>query len=63
MFFLLLFIQFAHTIRQLLEKGNLLVKLLKFKIKEVSAHLLNTLTSTISELNSFNTQFQLRFDD
>ena len=57
------FIQFAHTIRQLLEKGNLLVKLLKLKIKEVSANLLNTLTSTISDHNSFNTQFQLRFDD
>ena len=57
------FIQFAHTIRQLLEKENLLVKLLNFKIKEVSAHLLNTLTSTISALNSFNTNFQLRFDD
>ncbi len=57
------FIQFAHTIRQLLEKGNLLVKILKLKIKEVSAHLLNTLTSTISDLNSSNTNFQLRFDD
>ncbi|MCI6266974.1 MAG: transposase, partial [Erysipelotrichaceae bacterium] len=40
------FIQFAHTIRQLLEKGNSLTKLLKLKIKEVSSFLLNGLTST-----------------
>lgn len=57
------FIQFAHTIRQLLEQGNLLTKSLKFKIKEVSHILLNTLTSTISDLNNLETKFQLRFDD
>lgn len=34
------FIQYAHTIRQLLEQGNLLTKSLKLKIKEVSQHLL-----------------------
>lgn len=39
------FIQFAHTIRQLLEQGNLLAKSLKLKIKEVSQLILNTLTS------------------
>ena len=39
------FIQFAHTIRQLLEQGNLLTKSLKLKIKEVSRFLLDTLTS------------------
>ena len=57
------FIQFAHTIRQLLEQGNLLTKSLKLKIKEVSHFLLNTLTSTISDLNNIETNFQLRFDD
>lgn len=30
------FIQFVHTIRQLLEQGNILTKSLKLKIKEVS---------------------------
>lgn len=57
------FIQFAHTIRQLLEQGNLLTKSLKLKIKEVSRFLLYTLTSTISDLNNLETNFQLRFDD
>lgn len=57
------FIQIAHTIRQLLEKGNTLTKLLKLKIKEVSRTLLGNLTSTISDLNNLETNFQLRFDD
>lgn len=57
------FIQFAHTIRQLLELGNLLTKSLKLKIKEVSAYLLKSLTSTISDLNNLEINFQLRFDD
>ena len=57
------FIQFAHTIRQLLEQGNILTKSLKLKIKEVSAHLFNALTSTISDLNNLEINFQLRFDD
>ena len=57
------FIQFAHTIRQLLELGNLLTKALKLKIKEVSANLLKSLTSTISDLNNLEINFQLRFDD
>ena len=57
------FIQFAHTIRQLLEQGNILTKSLKLKIKEVSTHLLNVLTSTISDLNNIEINFQLRFDD
>ena len=56
------FIQFAHTIRQLLEQGSLLIKSLKLKIKEVSEHLLNALTSTPSDLNNIETKFQLRFD-
>ena len=57
------FIQFAHTIRQLLEKGSIPIKSLKLKIKEVSAFLLSNLTSTISDLNHLETNFQLRFDD
>lgn len=56
------FIQFAHTIRQLLEQGNILTKSLYLKIKEVSEFLLKALTSTISDLNFANTNFQLRFD-
>ena len=57
------FIQFAHTIRQLLEQGNLLTKSLKLKIKEVSKLLLKVLTSKTSDLNNLETNFQLRFDD
>lgn len=57
------FIQFAHTIRQLLEQGNILVKSLKLKIKEVSSHLLQALTSTNSNLDIIEINFQLRFDD
>ena len=57
-----LFIQIAHTIRQLLEQGNILTKLLKLKIKEVSNSLLITLTSTITDLNNIDINFQLRFD-
>ncbi len=57
------FIQFAHTIRQLLEQGNLLTKSLKLKIKEVSKLLLKVLTSNTSDLNNIETNFQLRFDD
>lgn len=56
------FIQFAHTIRQLLEQGNLLVKSLNLKIKEVSDFLLKTLTLTNSDLNFIDLNFQLRFD-
>ena len=56
------FIQFAHTIRQLLEQGNILTKSLKLKIKEVSSHLLKMLTSIPSDLNMLETNFQLRFD-
>ena len=57
------FIQFAHTMRQLLEQGNLLTKSLKLKIKEVSHLLLDTLTSKTSDLNHLENKFQLRFDD
>lgn len=57
------FIQIAHTIRQLLEQGNILTRSLNLKIKEVSTLLLSNLTSTISDLNHLETNFQLRFDD
>lgn len=56
------FIQFAHTIRQLLERGNIVTKSLKLKIKEVSEFLLYALTSATSDLNHIETNFQLRFD-
>lgn len=56
------FIQFAHTIRQLLEQGNILTKSLKLKIKEVSYLLLSSLTSLTSSLNDYSSNFQLRFD-
>ena len=54
------FIQFAHTIRQLLEKGLKYVKELKMSIKEVSASITQTLTTTITNLTG-NKQIQLRF--
>ena len=57
------FMQFAHTIRQLLEKSSIPIKSLNLKIKEVSTFLLSNLTSTISDLNHLETNFQLRFDD
>ena len=57
------FIQFAHTIRQLLERGSSLIKLLHYKIKEVSKKLADSLTSTSTNLNNLNLSFQLRFDD
>ncbi len=57
------FIQFAHTIRQLFEKGHSVVKLLKLKIKEVSVFILDSLTSTQTNLTEINLNFQLRFDD
>lgn len=56
------FIQFAHTIRQLLEQGNILTKSLKLKLKEVSQMLLSILTSKPSDLNLIEKSFQLRFD-
>ena len=56
------FIQFAHTIRQLLEQGNILAKSLKLKIKEVSAYLIKSLTSENPNLINIEKNFQLRFD-
>lgn len=60
-----LFIQIAHTIRQLLEYGSLLLKSMKLSTKkEISKILINTLISPqTSDLNNLETNFQLRFDD
>ena len=56
------FIQFAHTIRQLLEKGLKYVKELKMSIKEVSAAITQTLTQ--SKINLIgHKKIQLRFSD
>ena len=46
------FIQFAHTIRQLLEKGIKYIKELKMDKKEVSATITQALTHTISNLTN-----------
>lgn len=53
------FIQFAHTIRQLLEKGIKYVRELKMSIKEVSAAITQTLTHQIINLTQHN-KMQLR---
>ncbi len=60
-----LFIQLAHTIRQLFELGSLIYKEVKSFVtkKEISFLLINTLiSSTITNLE-LNLNFQLRFDD
>ena len=55
------FIQFAHTIRQLLDLGSKVAQVLHGKIKEISFTILNELISnTINLVESNN--FQLRFD-
>lgn len=56
------FIQFAHTIRQLLEKGLKYIKELKISIKEVSATITQALTQTITNLIGHK-KIQLRFSD
>ncbi len=60
-----LLIQIAHTIRQLFELGSLVYKEVK-KImtkKEISLNIINTLiSSTITNLESSELNFQLRFD-
>ena len=54
------FIQFAHTIRQLLDLGSKIVDFLQGKIKEISFSILNELISiSINLVESKN--FQLRF--
>ena len=56
-----LFIQFAHTIRQLLDFGSNLVLSFEGKLKEISFAILSELTS--SHVNVYlNHNFQLRFD-
>lgn len=54
------FIQFAHTIRQLLEKGIKYITELKMSIKEVSAVLTQALTQTTTNLTEYK-KIQLRF--
>lgn len=54
------FIQFAHTIRQLLEKGINYITDLKMSIKEVSAALFLALTQTNANLTEYK-KIQLRF--
>lgn len=56
------FIQFAHTIRQLLEQGDLHTKSLMLKLKEVSTYLVGSLTSPNPNLMNIEINFQLRFD-
>lgn len=55
------FIQFAHTIRQLLEKGIKYIMDLKMSIKEVSAVLTQALTQITTNLTEY-TKIQLRFE-
>ncbi len=59
------FIQIAHTIRQLLEHGSIILRNMKLKTKkEASIILRNNLTSIHNtDLNIIETNFQLRFDD
>ena len=61
-----LFIQIAHTIRQLLELGSIAYKEVKRFVtkKEISKMFIDTLiSSTITNLESLDLNFQLRFDD
>ncbi len=54
------FIQFAHTIRQLLEKGLKYIAEIKMSIKEVSAAITQTLTQNLTNLTEHK-KIQLRF--
>ena len=61
-----LFIQIAHTIRQLLELGSLVYKEIRRFVtkKEISKIIINTLiSSSITNLEGSDLNFQLRFDD
>ena len=60
-----LFIQIAHTIRQLLELSSLVYKEVKKFVtkKEISQKLINTLISSSITNLELETNFQLRFDD
>lgn len=56
------FIQIAHVIRQLLDNGSIMLREMKFKTKkEVSTHLLTSLTSNTLNLDEVENNFQLRF--
>lgn len=55
------FIQFAHTIRQLLEKGLKYIAEIKMSIKEVSAAITQTLTTINTNLTEHK-KIQLRFE-
>ena len=56
------FIQIAHIIRQLLDNGSIMLRKMKIKTKkEVSAHILQSLTSNKLNLDEVETNFQLRF--
>lgn len=56
-----LFIQFAHTIRQLLDLGSIDTRVFEGKIKEISFQILTELISQNINL-TLNSNFQLRFD-
>lgn len=56
-----LLIQIAHLIRQLVEKGNKMIKELELKIREISHILKTTLISTFTNLAT-HSKVQLRFD-
>ena len=61
-----LLIQIAHTIRQLFELGSLVVKEVKRFVtkKEISKNLIDTLiSSSITNPENLDLNFQLRFDD
>lgn len=56
-----LFIQFAHTIRQLLELGDVSINKLPLKLKEISELIYESLISISFKIESTK-NFQLRFD-
>ena len=58
-------IQIARIIRQLLEYGSIIIKEIRaITKKEISSQISTTLTSnTISNINCYDLNFQLRFDD
>ena len=57
-----LFVQFAHTIRQLFDFGSSLVTTFQGKLKEISFAILSELISLPVNLIHTN-NFQLRFDN
>lgn len=55
-------IQIAHIIRQIIEKGSIIIKSLELKIKEVSNLIKAHLTTTLIEIPKTYSS-QLRFDE